>query len=182
MGAAVLSLVTAAATAAPPAAGPAGVGATAVSPVHPRATVLYYLTEFIEWPTQPRAPAFVIGIVRDAPLEAALADVLRNRTRDGLPFVVSHLSKPSEVAGCRMVYIGDGGRQAIEPYLQAARAANVLTVGGSRTFESLGGMITLLPTHHWPRIEINRRAAEQAQLWISSRLLGLATVIQEPRR
>ena len=61
------------------------------------------------------------------------------------------------------------------------RGANVLTVGESDSFISLGGMINLAMKDNKIRPEVNLAAAERAHLQISSKLLRIAQVVgQKP--
>jgi len=170
------------------ASSPAGAGGPAQVPAaataeHCKASVLYYLTQFVQWPARPGRQAFVIGVLGDEPLEAALVQVVGGRAIDGRPLLVRRLSRSGEVGCCRMVYLGSGaGLATISRFLKAAEAAGVLTVGESPAFEALGGMIDLVPAGQWAHLEINRGAVDRARLQISSRLLGLARVVEGRRQ
>jgi YfiR/HmsC-like len=152
--------------------------APAVSEVQLKAAFLFHFTQFVVWsekdfPT-PGAP-FVIGVFGPDPIDAALRPMVLGERVGGHPLEVRHLSSPSEVAGCSMVYVPDGAEEAF----RSARTGTdpVLTVGESDRFLATGGMIEFFSDHSHVRLRINLEAARASSLQISSKLLRVAQVV-----
>jgi hypothetical protein len=64
--------------------------------------------------------------------------------------------------------------------IQAVRGLPVLTIGETPGFATSGGMINLVLEDNRVRFEVNVKAAKEADLNISSRLLALARIVPTP--
>src|SRR5947208_2904068 len=62
----------------------------------------------------------------------------------------------------------------------SVRALPILTIGDTPGFAKSGGMINLILENNRVRFEVNVKAAKDADLNISSRLLALARIVQPP--
>jgi hypothetical protein len=62
--------------------------------------------------------------------------------------------------------------------IQAVRGLPILTVGDMPGFAKSGGIINLVLEDNRMRFEVNVKAAKDADLNISSRLLALARIVQ----
>jgi hypothetical protein len=162
---------------------PALAQAIEASPEHTlKAAFLYNFSRFVAWPdttwARPDDP-FVFGIVGADLLATALEEAVRGRSVSEHPLVVRRVSGAAELAGCRVVFVGDTDRRMLARVIEAAGRHPVLTVGESRDFAKAGGMITFVLKGSTLGFEINHPAAELAGLRISSKLLKLATVASE---
>lgn len=77
-------------------------------------------------------------------------------------------------AGCDVVYLG-----AVAGDLARVRQRGVLVIGDGSAFVGAGGTIGLVQTGSQVRFEVNVRAAREARLEISSKLLRLAARVQQ---
>jgi hypothetical protein len=66
--------------------------------------------------------------------------------------------------------------------IQMLKGAPVLTIGETAGFAKNGGIINLVLEDNKVRFEVNVRAAKDADLNISSRLLALARIVQPDGR
>jgi hypothetical protein len=133
-----------------------------------KAAYLFNFTKFVEWPQDSAAGPLTVCIASQNPFGTVLVDAIRHERVNGRPLDVRVVR---QTAGCDVVFIPRG--VAYEPYLRAARGRPVLTVGEAPQFLDDGGIINFVVEEGRVRFEINRDAAAQANLTISSHLLRL---------
>lgn len=136
-----------------------------------KASYLYNFTQFIEWPADVFAATghfnlCVIGLWRfgDA------LEPLRGERVQGRELVVRTVDSVDQavVARCHLLFVPAARTRAVPI------ERGLLTVGETPRFLARGGMVNLVELRGRIRFEINARAAEQAGLGVSSRLLRLA--------
>ncbi len=145
-----------------------------------KATLLFNLVKFTEWPksafTNAAAP-LVIGILGDDPFGVTLDLVVQDESVRGRRLVVRRLQPGDSPASCHLLFLGRSEKDHLPDLWPSLRGRPVLTVGDLPEFCQLGGMINLaLSPNGTIRPEIDPAAARAAGLEISSRLLGLPMV------
>ena len=149
-----------------------------------KAAFLFNFTKFVDWPPtafeSPTDPLRVCAIA-DAVFIASLDRIIAGETVRGraLRRVVPDTS---ELPHCHLLYIGGTYRNRAEKLMAAVGRAPVLTVGETSDFLTHGGTIAFVLENQRVRFDVNLRAAERAQLTISSKLLRVAREIQEQVR
>jgi hypothetical protein len=162
----------------PPAAAPASPAPADEYAV--KAAFLYNFAKFVEWPESafaghPESHRFcVYGADLFAP--AVLQD-LGKKAVQGRRVAILHPALPQELAACQIVFLRRGDDARLPEVLSAVGGLPVLLVGETEGFAQRGGMINFVVEQERVRFEINRRAARAAGLQISSKLLGLAKVV-----
>lgn len=147
-----------------------------------KAALVYQVAHFVRWPAGAAdSPLLVCSLARES-LSAALEARVTHHTVNGRPVVVERLTSVQDCARCDLLFVGaeQAGRDA--EVLAATRGHPTLTVGESPDFARRGGMVGLVHDRQHLRFEINRRAVESSGLHVSSRLLGLATVVAPAAR
>jgi hypothetical protein len=146
-----------------------------------KAAFIFHFTQFVEWPpatfAAPDAP-FVIGVLGDDAIAAALTIIAQGERLGRHPFEIRRLRDPAYAADCQIVYVAgdeDGAFRAAR-----LRGEPVLTVGESDDFIAAGGMIEFFVEHSRVRLRINLPAARSSSLQISSKLLRVAEVLPSP--
>jgi len=76
-----------------------------------------------------------------------------------------------------MVFISRSEKGRLTEILDTIKGAPVLTVADMDRFAHRGGMVNLYLEHNKVRFEINVKAAAEAKLKISSKLLRLAKIV-----
>lgn len=162
-----------------------GVGAgepRTVSPEELKAAFLLSFPKYVEWPARAFAgpdSAIVFGIVGDDRLSAELERLGTGKTANGRGLVFRRLTSRDEFSGCHILFVSATQAPSTSEVLGKVAGRSVLTVGESPDF--LGrGMIALTQKDRKMTIEINLAEATAAQLVISSKLLGVATVRGRP--
>jgi YfiR/HmsC-like len=150
-----------------------------------KAAFLFHFAQFVDWPAeafeQADSPITYCTIGAD-PFEGALDAALKGKTHGSRAFAVRHLASWENVQACQLLFIGAAENKHTTAALASVEKRATLTVGETEHFAADGGMIGFCFEDNKIRFEINVRAAEQANLKISARLLALAkTVIGGPK-
>jgi len=138
-----------------------------------KANYLVRFAAFVEWPPQafdsPQAPVTVCVSGRD-PFGAVLDRAAAGQAAHGRPVALRRPANAQAVAGCNILYLGEGGLAEAPPM--------TLTV----TDEAVSprhGMIHFVIAQDRVRFHIDRVAAEAAGVSINSRLLNLALSVRQ---
>jgi len=138
-----------------------------------KAAFLYNFAKFVEWPAAGQQEEFTLCVIGGNPFGAALNPLSSSPVR-GRAVVVTRLSDPEEISRCNMLFVDALALDRLPVILQRSRDAHVLTVADIDGFTRRGGMIGLVSEDNRIRFDINTRAANDAGLRVSSRLLSLA--------
>jgi len=153
----------------------------AVGEYQVKAAFLYNFTKFADWPAiafeSANAP-FVIGIAGDDPFGEDLDDVVRNESVRGHPLVVKRFRADDDFTGCHLLFISRSTKDRLDAVLKQVRSRPILTISDTGGFAERGVMVNLLLVQGSVKMEINRQAAEQTGLQISSKLLSLAQIVE----
>jgi uncharacterized protein DUF4154 len=148
-----------------------------------KAGYIYNFAKLVEWPSnafaQPDSP-IVIGIVGTDPFGPIIDKVLEGKKVNGHPFVIKRLKPTADVKECQILFLSSSLGFHIADTIRLTRGTPVLTISEIPGFADRGGIIRLTLEQNKVRFEVNVEAAKEADLSISSRLLVLAKVIQQP--
>lgn len=148
-----------------------------------KAGYIYNFAKLVEWPAsafaQPDSP-IVIGIVGTDPFGPIIDKVLEGKKVNGHPFVIKRLKPTADVKECHILFVGTSWGPHVADTIRLTRGTPILTISEIPGFADRGGIINLTLEQNKVRFEVNVDAAKQADLSISSRLLVLAKVIQQP--
>ncbi|HEU4903685.1 MAG TPA: YfiR family protein [Flavisolibacter sp.] len=151
---------------------------TAVNQV--KAVFLFNFTQFVTWPSFSfngnHAP-FVIGVLGTDPFGQYLDNVVEGEQVDGHPIIVKRYDEAKEAKECHILFINKSNPAEA---LKEVNTQGILTVSDADNFARKGGMIRFSVENNRIRLQINARAAKEASLSISSKLLRLANVINAP--
>jgi len=151
-----------------------------------KAGFIFNFAKFVDWPPTTFAQAdspIVIGILGTDPFGAIIDQIVQDKKIGGRGFVVKRLkwgADPKDLRECKILFVGASERAHIDELVQIVRGLPILTVGETPGFAEHGGVIRLVLEDNKVRFEVNVEAARQAGLTISSRLLTLARIIQQP--
>ncbi len=143
-----------------------------------KAAFLLKMLNFVQWPGDAHRD-LVIGVIgADATMDA-LQRQASGKPINGRNVVVRRMSPEADLRSCQIVFIGAAERKNQASLLEKLRGSSVLSVSEIEGFGQRGGMINLLLSSGRIRMEVNPHAAERAHLQISSRLLSLATIVND---
>ena len=142
---------------------------------------LYNFAQFVQWPADafrdPAAP-LTICVAGQDPFQGEIEQGLRGRAAGGHLVEIRKLKRDENPRGCHMIFVRAGERKLAGRLLADLRGLNTLTVGETKGFAGLGGVINLVVEENKLRFEINLGAARQTRLKLSSKLLALATIVK----
>jgi hypothetical protein len=153
----------------------AGLPAAQPSEYDVKAAFLLNFIKFIEWPARPEeanAP-FPICILGEDPFDSTLDQIVTGESVGGRHVIVQRIDQlqPS----CRVVFIGEFVKEPAKTIANAGHG--ILTVGEGEEFVRKGGMIGFVVVNRRVRFDINHKAATNAALRVSSRLLSVARAV-----
>ncbi len=144
-----------------------------------KATYLYKLAPFIDWPTGafagPQSP-FAICVVGKDPFGSVLDRATAGQQVAGHLIVVRRMATADRSAGCQIVYLGGGAH--VKEALLAVHGAPVLTVTDQA---NPPGVVDFAIDRGRVQFRIDEQAAAENGLTVSSKLLSLALSVK-PRR
>ena len=138
-----------------------------------KASYIYNLIQFIQWPADSIGDEFQICVFGAHRFGDAL-DALEGNRLDDRPLKVRYLRDLAEANSCQVVFFTAALGQRTPQLLRAAPADNLLTIGETRSFTDEGGIVGLIKVGGKVKFEINEAAAQRAGLTISAQLLRLA--------
>lgn len=159
---------------------PAWLAAQASLEYQVKAAFLLNFAKFIDWPPSAFADpdsALSICIVGKDPFGRGLDDLVQGEAVNGRKLAVRRLNRRPPPKTCQIVFTQEGGKQAGDTL--TGFGPGVLTVGEGDTFIPQGGMIAFRIENRHVRFDIDPKAAESANLKISSKLLSVARSVKE---
>ena len=148
-----------------------------------KAGFIYNFANLVQWPanafTQPDSP-IVIGILGEDPFGTVLDRVLAGKKVNGRIFLVKRLKSFPDLKECHIVFVSSSEMAHLAEAIHLVKGMPILTIGEIPGFARRGGIINLVLEDNKVHFEVNVEAAKEADLNISSRLLALARIVQEP--
>ncbi len=142
---------------------------------------LYNFAQFVQWPPEafhdPAAPLTMCVAGQD-PFSGEIEQGLRGRMVGGHPIEIKKLGPNDDPRACHMIFVRASEKREAGKILAALKGSSTLTVGETKGFADLGGVINLTLDENKLRFEINLDAAMQTRLKISSKLLALAKIVK----
>jgi hypothetical protein len=148
-----------------------------------KAAYLYNFGKFVRWPADRAVvpDSFEICILGRDPFGPVLDSTVSGESIDSKKIIVRRLSGVQDASTCSVLFVSSSEDNRLTPTLAAAQRLGLLTVSDMRNFAARGGAIGLVNDQGKIRFEVNREAAEQSHLELSSELLKVATkVIKKP--
>jgi len=143
---------------------------------------LFNFAKFIDWPpssfASPQSP-FTICVLGQDPFGHMLDDTLQGKMIGERPLAVRRLKDKTEARSCQMVFVSSVESPHLAEIIGSLHGANVLLVGETNGFASLGGTIEFTLEDNRVRFAINPDAADRSGLKLSSKLLALAKIVHD---
>ena len=152
---------------------------SAASDVSILAAFLYNFARFTEWPKLPDGATLAACVVGSDDVAKALTGIVSGKQIGGHGLSVVRPTDSAAWGDCHMLYVADGITSRSAAGLAGIRQLPVLTASDAKGFSRSGGIAEFYLEKGQMRFVINLDAAERSGLRISSRLLGLATVVRD---
>lgn len=144
-----------------------------------KAGFIYRFLFFARWPknyAEGPNQKIIIGIIGDNPF-GDIFNVIEGEKIEGKSIAIRYLKDDAngdEMCQCRILFITPALAPRIEQVLSLVKKHPVLTISETPLFIEKGGMINFVIRENRVEFEINRNAAEQVGIKLSSKLLRLA--------
>jgi hypothetical protein len=155
-----------------------------------KAGFIYNFANLVQWPSSSFAQSdspIVIVILGEDHFGNTLDHALDGKKVNSRPFVIKRAKTAAELQrtlgpqrDCQILYVSSSEMPHLGEAIQMLKGVPVLTIGETPGFAKDGGIINLILEDNKVRFEVNVRAAKDADLNISSRLLALARIVQSP--
>jgi uncharacterized protein DUF4154 len=146
-----------------------------------KAAFLVNFAKYAEWPAeslQAQAPAVTICVLGADPFGDLLEKTVTGRSVGGRPIGIQRHRNADGVRACHVLFIATSESDHLAEILQQMAGQPVLTVGECDGFARRGGVIGLIVENNAARFDVNLHAAERTGLVLSSKLLGIARVVE----
>ena len=161
----------------PPA--PAGAQQQVYSAERVKAAFLYHFSTYVNWPpTAESGDTFTIAVLGADRVAAELEQFLPGHTIQGRPMQVRRLRSLTDLSGDEVLYIGADEDEELSAHLAAVASRPLLVVTDTPDGLREGAMINFRIVDDRVRFEISLRAAQDAGLEMSSRLLSAAMSVE----
>jgi hypothetical protein len=138
-----------------------------------KAAFISHFIRYVEWPGAADG-VVVVAVVGDDPFGPALERALQERPAGSRMASVRRYRTAAELGPCAILFVSRSAMAEWPALRDKMRGQPVLTVGEADGFTAAGGTINFFVDEHRLRFEVNRDAAEDSGLRLSSRLLSLA--------
>jgi len=143
-----------------------------------KAAYLYKFGKFVRWPAERAVvSSFEICILGKDPFGQVLDSTVAGESMDGKKIAVRRLTQMQDAPSCKVLYISASEASRLDVILPVARHLALLTVSDMQGFAEQGGVIGLVTQDEKVRFELNRGAAEQSDLVLSSELMKIASKV-----
>ncbi|MCG8427450.1 MAG: YfiR family protein [Chromatiales bacterium] len=146
-----------------------------------RAVFVFNFAKFTSWP-ESAFDGMASPLILCTAGEDELVDTLQllsGKRIKGRPVVIRPLQQAESPDRCHLLYVASSEKPRTQDHLESVRGLPVLTVSELPDFAETGGMIKLFHQDDRIRFMINLKAAREAGLQLSSRMLQLAIIIDQ---
>jgi len=154
-----------------------------------KASFIAKFVAFVKWPaaaergpvpgSDPDSGVFQVAVFGPNPFHEELETALRKAAPVSLPIRVRTAHDVKELAGSKLIFIGEGEKERLGKVVAWARAHGALTVGDGEGFAGEGVIINFYLSGAKVRFEINPSEAERSGFQISSLLLKVARIVED---
>ncbi len=147
-----------------------------------KAVFLLNFAKFIDWPetARPKDQAILnICIVGDRRLNELFMSI-HGKTASGRVVNVilnNNINNIPDMANCHILYLCSSDIDLQTKILESLRGRSILTVGETRGFCSIGGIVNFFKEAGRVRFEINPDTAQSCNIKISAKLLNVARLV-----
>lgn len=145
-----------------------------------KASFILNFAKYVDWPESKdiqRDQKFIIGILGQDPFGPEI-ETLRNKKIRDTKIEIMHFNRTGEISRCNILFISSSEISNLKIILNDLRGKEILTVGDTEGYAGEGVMINLYRSDNRLSFEINKKAAEDAGLKISSHLLKLGKIVE----
>jgi hypothetical protein len=144
-----------------------------------KAAYLYNFGKFVRWQSDRTVSlgSFDICVLGKDPFGAVLDSTVAGESIDRKQITARRIAKVQDAGSCSILFVSSSEEGRLSSILTSVQSLSVLTVSDVPHFAERGGMIGFVQQEDRVRFEVNRSAAEQGHLVLSSELLKVAVKV-----
>lgn len=144
-----------------------------------KAAFIYNFALFTDWPLDTVYEGNTVNICANlySPLRLPLSDIADKPVK-GRRVSVRYLSSLEALPACHILFVGNNERDQWKQIKRALNGTNILTISDDEEIGRDGAVILLATERNRMVFDVDLRAAKQARLTLSSKLLRLARTIR----
>jgi hypothetical protein len=145
-----------------------------------KATYLYKLGPFIEWPASAgsQSETFKICIIGPDPFGDTVDQAVAGQAIGGRAIKIVRLPHIARDTNCQVIYLSGSPEQSVAAALLAVKGLPVLTVTENSVDSDDKGIVNFVIVENRVRFEIDDNAAAENGITISSKVLDLAVSVK----
>ncbi len=143
-----------------------------------KAVIIINITKFVQWPKED--DHIVIGLYKSNPFDGELKKNLKETYfgKDWILVQYANLEQLSHTK-CNLLYIPNKHKSEVDNIVQTTSAMSILTIADDiGDFCKKKGIINIRKDNDKSRFQINLKKAKKEGLFISSKLLDMADIIE----
>ena len=146
-----------------------------------KAAFLYNFTQFVTWPAESfdASDTFKMCVAGPDPFGKILDEITKEEKVQEHKIEVARYEDVRQADGCHLIFLSGSNSADVERALKVFNGKPVLLIGEAPEFAEKGGTIAFRVVERRVKLRINLKAARQANLTISSKLLRVSEVIGE---
>lgn len=138
-----------------------------------KALYIYSITKYVFWPSFIKETNFLIGVIGDTKLNAALASYIYGKKIHGLPAVIEPYN-PNSKKFYHVIIIAQGQQKDFYKTNKQFQGQPVLLIAENQLLEKAGAHIAIYPDGDKIKFNINEKQIQKAGLNVSGMLVKLA--------
>lgn len=141
-----------------------------------RSAMVYNFCKFVQWPDDVQE-TIVLGILSDPESQTDFSSITGKMVHEAT-IETRFVTSVDEISKCHLVFIDEGQSPLLREAFAVSQSESVLTISEMDEFCSQGGIIQLVHRRGKLRFFINRGAARDSHLVLSSQLLKMAKIVE----
>ena len=138
-----------------------------------KALYIYSITKFVFWPSFIKETNFLIGVIGESKLTAALASYIYGKKIHGLPAVIEPYN-PASKKFYHVIIIAQSQQQDFYKTNKHLQGQPVLLIAENQYLEKAGAHIAIYPDGDKIKFNVNEKQIQKAGLNVSGMLVKLA--------
>ena len=143
-----------------------------------KAAFLCKFIKFMDWPSSRivrNKGTFNIGVLGESQIASNLFAIMP-KSIDGWKLKIIKINNVKEALDTHMLFVSSSEQERFSDIINIVKKTSVLTVSDTDQFLESGGIVNFFMLKKMVRFEVNLKAAEMADIKISSKLLRLAKI------
>ncbi|HBH21805.1 MAG TPA: DUF4154 domain-containing protein [Cytophagales bacterium] len=138
---------------------------------------IYNFTKYIQWPSRAIQNDFVIGVMGKHEIFSELEGMAATKKMNGKSLKVQVFDDAEQIGKCHILFIPDGKSKHLEEILAKTSNQNTLIIAERNGLTKEGSAIHFIVVNRKLNLELDRAAADKANLKVSGDLAKLAILV-----